>query len=177
MASSFPPATWMTWRWTSSPSSTMSRSWATRWATSPPSLSTSSSEGTCLPSSYRYAWFSIKVTGNKKLRGVRWFEIIYLTWFEAGVFMRKSGIGKKWFLASRFGKFSAFMENFWCRSNHDLKGLNIIYHLTHSDDYLCYLILHGKPDEKKNQKKIKHPNTKFLNIFQTVGTIIKFFTW
>ena len=43
-----------------------------------------------------------------------------------------------------------------------LNGFNIIYHSTHSDDYLWFLIFR----ENQNEKKTKtHPNTKLLPIF------------
>ena len=38
----------------------------------------------------------------------------------------------------------------------------MMYHATQSDDYLSYLILRRKQNEKKTKT---HPNTKFLPIF------------
>ena len=45
----------------------------------------------------------------------------------------------------------------------------MIYNLTHSDNYFWYLILRGK--QKQTEKKLRHPNTKFLHIIQMDGTI------
>ena len=42
----------------------------------------------------------------------------------------------------------------------------MICHSTQSDDYLWHLIC----VENKELKKLKHPNTKFLPIFEMVGT-------
>ena len=44
-----------------------------------------------------------------------------------------------------------FLENFYDRTNHDLKRFNMIYHSTHSDDYLWYLILREEQKKKKKQ--------------------------
>ena len=42
-------------------------------------------------------------------------------------------------------------------------GFSMIYHITHSADYLGYLILGGKNREKKQTKT--RPNTKLLPVF------------
>ena len=47
----------------------------------------------------------------------------------------------------------------WLQSR--LKGLNLIYQITKSIDYLWYLVFRGK--QKKKTKT--HPSTKFLHIF------------
>ena len=49
----------------------------------------------------------------------------------------------------------------------------MIIHSILSDDYLWRLILRGKQNKKKSKT---HPNTKFLPIFQMVGTINKLAT-
>ena len=53
-----------------------------------------------------------------------------------------------------------------CLLNHAWKNFNMIYHSAYSDEYLWYLIWRGKQEDKQTQ-----PKTKFLHIFQMVGTM------
>ena len=70
-------------------------------------------------------------------------------------------------LQTGFSGHWTFFDILLGRSDLDWKGFNMIYHSTHSDNYLLYLIL-----RENKKKKIKtHSNTKFLPIFQFVGTM------
>ena len=51
-------------------------------------------------------------------------------------------------------------EHFWNFKTFDWKGFNMMYHSTHSDNYLWYLILRGK-----NKKTKKKPEYKVLAHF------------
>ena len=74
-------------------------------------------------------------------------------------------------LSTNFYRNWAKFLNFLCRPKPGWKSFHMIYHSTHSDEFLWYLIC---VENKKKENKTKiHPNTKFFPFFNVRNNYLK----